>query len=471
MFGGLSMRAVNFIADPWEWPNPVSYLDRQWLRNYGFFRTRLHWLLLWYDEVWIQDSFAIYNRQFERWFETARLGSISQQRALADLFGKGAVQVPIRQRSGQSFSCVAEVYNRDMRNNADYIWYYDGWPKDTFFKHLDSYLASKGPLFHYDGKAVPTKLESAFNAVMEPIHGLEDLYNEGSELREEFQPGYLKEFREMVGEGSNWRRSFVYRLLGIGIDNSGGQIAGALDIPNHLKSHIQRLIDVCAYHAVDLTLGIPTRFPRNTPLTPYYDLYSPTQKQDHLCELTDLLQNLDVGAIAFEGDILNLFQRFSKLKFEEVYRLRESTCFTEYRRMYRELEDKGQASKEKAFLVSVAKQALACLSKLGNYCGVEVKEASRSTAVVRWLSEPVGSKLMATGLGIVLGGAVSFATFALNKDLLNAMWAGARAAIETVSVVQPTIIWLTVSIQPVGNRQRPIPVRLTYAGGGIQKTG
>ena len=168
------MRAVNFIADPWEWPNPVSHLDRQWRRNYGSFRTCMHWLLLWYDEVWIQDTYAIFNRQFEHWFETARQASPPQQRALAELFHRGVMRVPIRQRREQSFSSVAQVYANDTRENADFVWYHDKWPEKEFFTRLDSYLAPHGPLLPYDARAVPNKIESAFNAIIDRTPGLTD---------------------------------------------------------------------------------------------------------------------------------------------------------------------------------------------------------------------------------------------------------------------------------------------------------
>ena len=103
------------------------------------------------------------------------------------------------------------------------------------------------------------------------------------------------------------------------------------------------------------------------------DLYPHSQGQDYPSGLSALLRDLDVGAVALEGDVSDLFQEFSKLAFEEICRLRESACFVEYRRLYGELEDKDQP-KDKTFLASIAKQALAC--------GLEAESRSERPAVL-----------------------------------------------------------------------------------------
>jgi hypothetical protein len=76
---------VNFIADPWEWgdlvPNPIPG-NEPWDRAYRDFKTRLHWLLLWSDQVQVVDSFVLFNRQFEQWFREAQA---SHSAALEDI--------------------------------------------------------------------------------------------------------------------------------------------------------------------------------------------------------------------------------------------------------------------------------------------------------------------------------------------------------------------------------------------------
>ena len=65
------MPRSNFIADPHAFSD-AAYLTNVWLENYAVFRYRLNWLLLWNDEVHVFDSFFLFNRQFEYWFEKAR---------------------------------------------------------------------------------------------------------------------------------------------------------------------------------------------------------------------------------------------------------------------------------------------------------------------------------------------------------------------------------------------------------------
>ena len=77
---------------------------------------------------------------------------------------------------------------------------------------------------------------------------------------------------------------------------------------------------------------------------------------------------------------------------------------------------------------------------------------------------------MARGLGIVHGGAAGSATFLLTQDPLSVIKIGTPIVAGGAGVLPGPIIWLTVWIQPVGDRQTPIPVRVAYAGG-IQRTG
>jgi hypothetical protein len=458
--GGSFSRAVNFIADPWEWPEPVAHLDAQWLSNYRTFRARLHWLLLWYDEVWLQDSFAIYNRQFEHWFSNKRKASLSKQQALANLFEGRAIRIPLRQRGGYYYQSISDVYERDMRANPEYLWYHDGWPPAQFFADLDLYHGRS--LLHYDGAAFPNRLEVAFNSAVDRTAELGELFDDFAELRAALSPGMLRQLRERIGHGTNWRRSVIYRLLGIGVDNDGQRVAPSLDLSQPAKSALRILVDGCAHHAIDLTLDRPTRFPSTTPITSLYGLHRMPSVPDPFKDIHALLSSEDIAAIALEGDVTHLFQQFAELDFQSICRLRNSTCFAEYRELYRKFEERKH-SRDRMLLTAVAKQALACLREVGTLCAISITEG-RGPAVLRWLSEPAGSNYVAWGLGIVLGGAVALAAPKVTGNPFSAV-AGAGAAAAVARISQPSIVWLTTHMQPVGRPERPLNLRVSYMGG------
>lgn len=133
----MEIRSVNFIADPWEWfpAQPLDVKDREsWetLTGYKDFRRRLHWLLLWYDQVRFLDTFPLFNRQIEQWFMRAH-DAVEQRERLTDLFREGAIRVVLRS-SPTELPNLIRVDERDVRGKDDFIWYPDG-PPDVEFVH------------------------------------------------------------------------------------------------------------------------------------------------------------------------------------------------------------------------------------------------------------------------------------------------------------------------------------------------
>jgi hypothetical protein len=139
---------VNFIADPWEWGSPQEWDsppvmrkgDPDWIAAYREFKTRLHWLLLWHDEVQILDSFVLFNTQFEQWFlQTKRRprGRI----ALEKVFREKALRIALRKDRTRKFTRLTEIDAAQVRGNREFRWFYGGSPTQDFVRELDTYLA------------------------------------------------------------------------------------------------------------------------------------------------------------------------------------------------------------------------------------------------------------------------------------------------------------------------------------------
>lgn len=193
------MRIVNFIADPWEWPlqKPLRHKDEYWYARYRRFKLRLHWLLLWYDQIQVLDSFALFNRQIEHWVQdTPKQEGRPAQSVIERLLGSDrAIVFPLRSKTSRGeFQCLRDVDEAHVRVNPTFVWYPDGAPRKTFSKCLDRYLGlpNEGSPIYRIGQH-REMLQSAFDRAMGDGKDFDPLHEEFSDLAKRLSVDSTKE--------------------------------------------------------------------------------------------------------------------------------------------------------------------------------------------------------------------------------------------------------------------------------------
>jgi hypothetical protein len=378
---------VNFIADPWEWGSlgPMQRGDRRWTTAYQKFKTRLHWLLLWNDEVQIVDSFVLFNRQFEQWFNQAKNRS-DGRKALEGVFGEKALRIALRKDRTKEFATLTEIDAEQVRGNPEFRWFYGGAPLQDFVRELDAYLGLPDPRYstRYEGWRRPNRMRDVFVAALERSPELDDIYREFRPLREGLPPEIAEDLRSIPGD--NWRRSELYTRLGYGLDPQGQVVQQGADLaklPDGLRREMLRLVNWSFYFAIHDVFRLPSRFPGERPPTALYQLFPPSrsglrrdQEEEEGRWLQCKLQDVDVGSVQLEGDVDALLDRLRKFDLEDIWKLRQISAFKDYRQLYADFEAKGpSASEDLKLCVSVVNAQFKCLAELGSQCDVRITQS------------------------------------------------------------------------------------------------
>jgi hypothetical protein len=436
---------VNYIADPWEHRSYSSDNDRD-------FQTRLHWLLLWNDEVRVADSFLLFNRQFERWFYQTKARAKGRQ-ALEGIFAGKAFRVALRTNEQMECSTLMEVDRRFVRGNPDFRWYYDGPPTKRFISEIDKYLGLPDPRYsaRYETSQRPNRMRECFVAALERTRGFEAVYDEFQGLRQKMPLNVANALRAIPA--AEWRRSDLYTRLGYGLDRNGNVIQKGADLAvlnKVLRNDILRLIDWCYYFAVHNSLGLPTRFPGNALPLSLFELFPPTraglslqQEEEEARWLQHALADTNVGSVRFEGDFDMLWKQLQALELEDFWQLRQTSAFKDYRQLQEDFETKGiNALHDFSFRTSLVNAQFQCLSELGGKCGVQIKPSGLGAHLLRFASLG-GAKLLTWGLAVVLA----------SKGIPAAS-----------TLIERPITFLTARFQHTGTRKKPVKARVTYIG-------
>lgn len=458
------MPTVNFLADPHEWVSPrgLKHLDEAWLVNYERFKGRLNWLLLWNDEVRILDSFVLFNRQIERWVQSAQQSSRTRS-ALERLFNSDAFRVALRSGDGKrTFSTLQEIDAAHMRGNKDFRWYYDGPPSQNFIKLMDAYLGLPSATYsiRYEGTSFGPRMAAYFDAAFDRTTTLEGIYEEFADLREKMPADAPERLRNLT-EGA-WRRSTLYTILGFGIDEHGDPLPASpnvSDFSEPVRNRFRTLVDSVWHRTIHQNLAIPTRYPGEPPAPAFWQ---PSQssaanvlgRTDQDAEwINSVLMDKQVGAAHIEGDVGLLFGRIATLDVAEVSGLREHSVLKEYRQKYSDFEAQGaKAFADAQLLNELARVTVSGLRQVGAAVGVEIKEVGHGPATVRLLSGHVAPKLFAYGMAILVG-----------DPTIHGHQLPLQGALKAVGLDQG-IRWLATKFVDVGTPSKPLELKATYVG-------
>jgi hypothetical protein len=447
---------VNFIADPWEWGSlgRIEMGDRCWTTAYQEFKARLHWLLLWNDEIQVVDSFVLFNRQFEQWFDQAKARSTGRK-ALEGVFRERAIRVALRSDRASEFSTLTEIDAIQVRGNPEFRWFYGGSPSQNFIRELDAYLNLPDLRYaaRYQGWRRPNRMRDCFAASLERVTGLEAIYREFRLLREALPARVAKDLLSVPGD--DWRRSKLYTRLGYGLDEKGRTVRKGADLaklPDELRRQMRRLVDWSFYFGVhDALRPLPSRFPGDNPPAAFYELFPPSRKglthdqeKEEGSWLQETLRDVDVGSVRLEGDMDALFGRLREFDLEDFWALRQRSSFKDYRQLYADLEAKGpDGFKDLTLCSSVVSAKFRCLAELGSMGGVQITQGGAGAITLGFLAHPVGTSLVAWGLVLL---------------------ARAKGVPIVAGVLARPIAWLSTRLQHVGTRDRPLRAKVRYVG-------
>lgn len=443
--------AANFIADPWEWVPPGTILPSDdWLRRrYEEFRSRLHWLFLWYDQVQFLDTFVLFNKQIEAWERESHRTKCGTE-AFEKLAGEEkALRIVLRtDPAGNVFNSLEAVDQRQVRGNKNFIWYPDGPPNPGFARRLDGYkgLISDQPYRMSDHKK---EMSKAFSAVLstEP-EANSDLAREYPALRELNQET-LEQLMNLIGD--DWRRSNIYTILGFGVSVRERRLQPRqplIKLPLKIRESLRRFANDCYYRAVNHDLRVKSRFPGDRPPSAF-ELFFPVSgtgsiyPQDEASwSLRTELYTREAGPACLTGDVSMLFNRFRALELDQIRKLRHSGPFPDYRARYRDYEVADKlSSKSNEIRADIASLRASCLEELGKACSVPITRASYGNSCLAWRIAHVSASVVAAGLVHV----------GLGKAELHGLpwWAKsiAEASIDTpvLAGIGKTMTWLTVN--------------------------
>lgn len=447
---------VNFIADPWEWNSlgPMKIGDLSWITAYQEFKTRLHWLLLWNDEVQIVDSIVLFNRQFEQWFCKAKDRSGGRE-ALEKVFEEKALRIALRKDQHREFASLTEIDAEQVRGNPEFRWFYDGAPSQDFVSDLDAYLGLPSPRYpiRYEGWRRPNRMRDCFVAALERNSDFEAIYREFQLLREGLPVNIAEDLRSVPGD--NWRRSELYTRLGYGLDQRGQVVqkqADLAELPDQIRGEILRLINWSWYFAIHEVIRSSTRFPGEAPLAALYQMFPPSrfgltrdQEEEEARWLQGTLQDVDVGSVRLEGDVYALLDRLKTFDLEDFWTLRQTSVFKNYRQLYADFEAAGPRALDNHKLCrSVVNAKFRCLVELGNKCEVRITQSGLGSIMLKFLAQPAGAKIIAWGIGLVPAILMGIPSVA--------------------GVLDRPIVWLSARVQHIGTRERPLRAKVRYIG-------
>lgn len=405
------MLEVNFIADPWEWRRDSRlYLSDPFRdRAYREFKSRLHWLLLWYDKVLILDTFVLFNRQIERWVEEVLGRGGDSKRALERLLGNDQA-IRVRLRNDPSCSTLTDIDAKHVRGNNGFVWYPDGPPKESFLKVLDEYF----PTHTEDTYSIADHREKmchAFEAAtsphVEPTDDGYEVYREFEDLRKMLlpHPKVVPALRDQVD--GQWHRSTLYKVLGYGLDKNRGRLRPQIDISSEARNRLRELSDHCYHQAINHDLKSPSRFPGQTPPASFELLFPNAAPGSILVQAEESLKmrseffERDVGKVCLNHDVEPFFRELGELSLEKICELRLSSQFREFRERYAEFERAGESAwNNQNLLREIVARVVPCMQLAGCAVGVSVERTHSSAVRVGFAIVPVARRLVAWGLAV-----------------------------------------------------------------------
>lgn len=407
------MRVVNFIADPWERaPNRTFRLRGHpfLLGEYKQFKSRLHWLLLWNDQVRILDTFALFNRQIERWVTESHQEGPNSKDAIRKLLGdEKAISIVLRAgSSNETFSTLSEVDEAYAWGNEHFVWYPDGPPTRQFVRQLDRYLGlPRHDVKPYQLADHTKQMCVAFDAALKnevnPTDPSYEVHSEFKIKRELLPADKEKQLRELIGD--KWTRSRIYTVLGYGVNRGRRVLKPRIDLRPEVREILRRLADACYYRAINHDLSVACRFPCSKPPTepellfPVSSTGSITAQEEASLPEREELFRRKVGAVCLTGDVGPLFRGLADLPLREIVKLRKMDDFRKYRELYDEFERTGeQGPKNIGLLREIITRIVPCLNAVGTSVGVSIERTMSSPFRVCFSVARVGRRLLATGL-------------------------------------------------------------------------
>ena len=246
--------------------------------------------------------------------------------------------------------------------------------------------------------------------------GLETLYEEFGTLRESLPADAA---REILGLATDqWRRSYLYTLLGYGVDSGGRFIsegASLSEVPPNVRQELRRLIDWCWYCSIHESVRLASRFAGSRPPEAFFELFPPDEISPEWA--TALSQPAQTDLVLLEGDVRLLLDRFGNLEGPDIWHLRNLHSFKDLR----ELQIRYAACKDDSEALTLrhglAKQAAACLVHLGEQCGAHVAESVRGETAIQVLTHEKTGRLITHGLALLFLGTAHDAPAVLHSLL------------------------------------------------------
>lgn len=449
--------SVNFIADPWEnGDRLITYANTEWFAAYRKFRERLHWLLLWSDSVRIADSFMLFNRQIEYWFIQARDRNESRE-ALGRVFEDRVLTVALRTQPNETFQSLADIDRAHVRGNDNFIYFLDGTPRESVIKDFDDYLGlpdSRYP-FRYTGQSRPEKTRAAISRALVFDPEFAEIFEQFRSLRETLPEHVATSLLEMPD--SDWTRSSLYRLLGFGRTRDGDRLEGGTDLvrlPIRVRQDLRYLVDWAFYHALDDVFRLPARFPAEKPLLDFDQLYavdktdSAWKQEKKEAELVfSTLAETPRGSVSLEGDLPELLRRFRDLEIEDIWQIRNTSEFANYRRLHGDFAARGPSALNDAQLCAdIVDTTFKCLATLGSRCDCEISRSDHGQVALRLLNTAEGAGLVVWGLAIIIGSVT-----------------GASLSLPSAATAR-SVRWLTCRLMRYGEPDRPLRANVSYIG-------
>ena len=309
------------IADPWIDPS-IENSDmnsKRWKANYSKFKSQLYWNIIFEDLSYIQDSFFLFNRQFECF--------LNDTKEYSEILWSGDNPVfSCAKRNREKKMGLMDIYNKEVLNNKNFIWYWDGIPSDGYIEKITNLIDRNAKNTHYGTENFYESLKKKIELSFEPSAMAYQAY--ASHV-----PNYLKiinskkeEIKEIL-ENKYFSRSSVYRMLKIGL-NKEDTFSDKSPIINNLPLDIiRRVVDDAYRHNISQYLDCPGYFPNQTLapdwfnetnlVKPINNLYDPSDLAEFNNEVNSKLANKVFEIPHFE------FHNISELPIDKIWRIRK----------------------------------------------------------------------------------------------------------------------------------------------------
>ncbi len=255
------MLTTTFLADPWIDPNPrnANRQSREWKHNYQLFKSQLYWNTIFYDTTYIQDTYFLFNRQFEFFLAEA----YKSERRDQLLFSGQTPAFSCAIRVTATEESLADIYDRELKQNRSFVWYWDGPPADDYIGAISGLIQANSRVRRYDSPHFYDRMHEKLRLALEPDAPPGIYYRaRAPRLFDSFTRGKHSRVAQLLSSRS-LTRSNLYSALGVGIHPASGSNSTSLlrGLHDSERWFLRTAVDDAYRHTIAECLELPGHYP------------------------------------------------------------------------------------------------------------------------------------------------------------------------------------------------------------------